>query len=264
LNQSCSDMLRVLFQAPQRWVRKDESRLPALNGERSEFFGIITNNRAMKNVYSLIEKISESEINVMITGETGVGKNLIGRLIHDQSTRWNRPFVEINCATIPENLIESELFGYASGAFSGASKMGQKGRIEAARGGTLFLDEIAEIPMDMQKKLLQVVQDKHFYAVGGTEYVDIDFRLMTATNRDLEQRIKEGKFREDLYYRINVVPIHIPPLRERKEDIFILIMQFLDKFNTMYNKSKMLTQDSIRLLKNYKWPGNIRELQNVI
>ncbi len=235
-----------------------------LNVERSEFFGMFTNNQAMKDVYALIEIISDSESSIMISGETGVGKNLICSLIHSQSSRRRGPFVEINCGAIPENLIESELFGYVSGAFSGASEKGQKGKIEAAGGGTLFLDEIGEMPMDMQKKLLQVVQEKRIIPVGGTEYIDVDFRLITATNQDLEKRLKENKFRQDLYYRINVVSFHIPPLRERKEDIPMLALLFLDKFNRIYGKNKVLTQESIGMLSQYEWPGNIREMKNVI
>ena len=234
-----------------------------MNNEKYEFFGMFTNNRMMKNVYSQIESVAGSETSLMLTGETGVGKDWIGRLIHSISERKNKPYIEINCGAIPDHLIESELFGYVRGAFSGASEAGKKGLIESAQGGTLFLDEIGEMPMDMQRKLLQVVQEKRIVPVGGIKYIEIDFRLISATNRDLAERIKEKKFREDLYYRINVVPIHIPPLRARKEDIVMLVMQFLEKFNETYGKHKVLTGDSINMLMQYEWPGNIRELQNI-
>lgn len=235
-----------------------------LNGERNARFSMITGNQRMKKVFSLAESIAKSDISLMITGETGVGKSMFSSTIHNLSSRWDGPYAEINCGAIPENLIESELFGYVSGAFTGASETGKKGRIECACGGTLFLDEIGELSMEMQKKLLQVVQDKRLVPIGGTKYVDIDFRLITATNQDLQQKIRENKFREDLYYRINVVPIHIPPLRERKEDIALLTKQFLDRLNHLHNKQIVMTPGSFDMLKRYEWPGNIRELQNVI
>ncbi|MDR2089213.1 MAG: sigma 54-interacting transcriptional regulator [Clostridiales Family XIII bacterium] len=225
---------------------------------------IIAKSGAMENVFKMIVNIADTSVNVLITGETGVGKNLIAKLIHKQSDRSNSKFIELNCGAIPDNLIESELFGYEKGSFTGADSRGKTGLIELADRGTLFLDEIGELPLNLQKKLLQVIQEKKVMKVGATKYVDVDFRLIAATNKNLQKLIEEGEFREDLYYRLNVVPIEIPPLRERTDDILPLIMYYIEIFNDKYKKRKFISQYAIDALINYPWPGNVRELENLI
>lgn len=225
---------------------------------------IISKSKKMNNIYKIITNIADTNANVLITGETGVGKNLFAKLIHKESNRVEKAFVEINCGTIPENLIESELFGYEKGSFTGADIKGKIGKVELANNGTLFLDEIGELPLNMQQKLLQVIQDKKIIRVGGTKYIDVDFRLVAATNKNLVELSEKGQFREDLYYRLNVVPIHIPPLRERMEDVLLLINHFLAENNKKYNKFKVLTEDTTNALLSYYWPGNVRELENIM
>lgn len=227
-------------------------------------FDIIAKSSAMENIFKTIINIADASVNVLITGETGVGKNLIARLIHKKSSRSDCKFIELNCGAIPDNLIESELFGYERGSFTGADSRGKVGLIELAEGGTLFLDEIGELPLNLQRKLLQVIQEKKIMKVGATKYVDVDFRLITATNKDIHKLVEKGEFREDLYYRLNVVPIEIPPIRERTEDILPLIMYFTAEFNNKYKKNKKISQYAIDALINYPWPGNVRELENLI
>ncbi len=230
----------------------------------AEFFGVQTSNPTMRKIYGSIPEAAGSDANIMITGETGVGKNLVANLIHKQSSRSSKPFIEINCSAVPEELVEVELFGYAPGAFTGALSKGQRGKVEMANGGTLFLDEIGEISLQTQKKLLQLVQEKRMMPVGGINYQSVDFRLIAATNKDLRRSILDNKFREDLFYRINVLPIHIPPLRERKEDIPFLLHQFLESNNKIYDKGKKLSEKCMEMMMEYDWPGNIRELQNIV
>ena len=200
----------------------------------------------------------------MILGETGVGKDVFAKKIHEHSSRKDEPFFKINCATIPENLIESELFGYDPGAFSGASSKGKPGYFELADRGTLFLDEIGELPLSMQAKLLRVLQDQEVLRIGSTKVKKVDVRFIAATNRNLDLAIKEGSFRSDLYYRLHVAVLEIPPLRERTEEVIPLINYFLDKFNTKYKKKMDFSQEVKQLLKSYKWPGNVREIENLI
>lgn len=226
--------------------------------------GIIAKSPQMKNVLRLAMKVAAVETNVLITGESGVGKNLIARMIHQNSSRRENPFIEINCGAIPENLLESELFGYEPGAFTGANREGKIGMVELAQEGTLFLDEIGELPLNLQVKLLKVIQEKNITKIGGTKPVKVDFRLIAATNQDLESLVKVGRFRQDLFYRLNVVPIHIPPLRERPEDIFSLIIHFLEQANKQYRKHKTFSNNAINILMSYTWPGNVRELQNLV
>ena len=209
-------------------------------------------------------KVCEVDTNVLITGDSGVGKNVIARLIHQHSARAKGPLIEINCGAIPESLIESELFGYEKGAFTGALHSGKTGQIELANDGTLFLDEIGELPLSMQVKLLKVIQERKIVKVGGTRQIPVNFRLISATNKNLQEEIKIGNFREDLYYRLSVIPIHIPPLKERPDDLLPLIMHFLDKANEKYQRDKTFSSSAIDALMNYDWPGNIRELQNLI
>jgi len=227
-------------------------------------FRLVGQAPAIRQIYGVVEKVASTPSTVLITGESGTGKELIARALHENSARHAGPFIKINCAAIPKTLMESELFGYEKGAFTGA--VGAKpGRFELAHGGTLFLDEIGEIPVEMQVKLLRVLQESEFERVGGIKTIKVDVRLVTATNRDLVQDISAGSFREDLYYRLNVVPIHIPPLRERREDIPLLVEHFLAKFNDRLKKQiDSVSADAISRLISYHWPGNIRELENLM
>lgn len=225
---------------------------------------LISDSEAMKHVVELTRRLASVNTTVLITGESGVGKGLVARTLHDEGNRWKGPFVTVNCGAIPENLIESELFGYVAGAFTGSRAGGKKGFFEAAQGGTIFLDEISELPLNLQVKLLQVIQERQITPVGATKPIPVDVRIISATNRDLEQRVKEGKFREDLYYRLNVVPIYVPPLRERPDDIIPLIHRTLAKCNRDLGENKSINSDALSVLLKYPWPGNIRELQNII
>ncbi len=226
--------------------------------------GIVGGSEPMLKIYDNIKKVAPSSTTVLITGETGTGKDLVAYAIHKNSPRKNNPLVKINCAAIAENLIESELFGHEKGSFTGAVST-KPGRFELADKGTLFLDEIGEIPRDMQAKLLRVIQDHEFERVGGLRTIKVDVRLIAATNRNLFQDVKEGKFREDLYYRLNVFPTHLPTLRERREDILPLVEYFIEKFNKKLERAVKHVDSKVKeLLVNYDWPGNIRELENFI
>ena len=228
------------------------------------FSEIIGNTPALQLVLQTIKKIARTDSTVLITGETGVGKELIAREIHMASHRQNHPFVKVNCAAIPETLLESELFGYEKGAFTGAVT-NKPGRFEIAHQGTLFLDEIGDMPFHLQAKLLSVLQDKAFERVGGVKTITVDMRFIAATNQDLPSAVRSGKFRSDLFYRLNVVPIQIPPLRERKEDLFSLVDYFLKKSMTKYQrKITSISPEVMASLSNYDWPGNIRELENFL
>ena len=225
---------------------------------------IIGQSEPMRGVYDVIAKVADTPSTVLITGESGTGKELIARALHERSSRHERPFVRVNCAAIPSELIESELFGYEKGAFTGAVTS-KPGRFELAHEGTLFLDEIGEIPNAMQVKLLRVLQEQEFERVGGIKTIDVDVRLVTATNRDLLKDIGDGRFREDLFYRLNVVQIHLPPLRERTEDIPLLVDHFVARFNDRLQKRIAgVNPNALELLRRYPWRGNIRELENVI
>ncbi|HML37383.1 MAG TPA: sigma-54 dependent transcriptional regulator [Bacillota bacterium] len=219
----------------------------------------------ISGVKTLLKKASASNIAIMLTGESGTGKTFLAREIHKSSGKSDGPFVHVNCAAISPTLIESELFGYADGAFTGAKKGGKKGYFEMAQNGTIFLDEIAELPMDLQGRLLEVIQEKTFYRVGGNEKIQINCRLITATNRDLKQRIADRSFREDLYYRINVFPINLPPLRERLDDIQLISSVLLPRIcQRLEIEPLMLSPQAIDKMRRYSWPGNIRELENIL
>jgi two-component system nitrogen regulation response regulator NtrX len=218
----------------------------------------------MKKIKSQIELIAKGDSRVLIIGESGTGKEIVARAIHSLSNRASAPFVEVNCAAIPQELIESELFGHEKGAFTGAIER-KIGKFELANGGTLFLDEIGDMSLLTQAKLLRVIETQKFQRVGGTKDITVNVRIISATNKDLIKEIKKGNFREDLYYRLNVVPIYIPPLRERKEDIPELIRYFIDEFSKEKGwKVKTVDQQAMKILQNYDWPGNIRELRNAI
>ncbi len=227
-------------------------------------FRLVGESAAIRQVYAVVEKVADTPSTVLITGESGTGKELVARALHDNSSRQSGPFIKINCAAIPKTLMESELFGYEKGAFTGA--VGSKpGRFELAHGGTLFLDEIGEIPVEMQVKLLRVLQESEFERVGGIKTIKVDVRLLTATNRDLAAEITTGGFRDDLYYRLNVVPIHLPALRERRQDIPLLVDHFIARFNERLKKQITAVEpEAIERLVAHNWPGNIRELENVI
>jgi DNA-binding NtrC family response regulator len=225
---------------------------------------IIGESRPMQAVFSLIKKVAGTSSNVLITGETGTGKELAARAIHNQSPRVSKPFVAINCAAIPPELIESELFGHEKGAFSGAYSR-NIGKFEFANNGSVFLDEISNLKLELQAKLLRFLQERDFTRIGGHRSIKVDVRMITATNISLKQMVQENRFREDLYFRLNVIPIELPPLRNRRGDIPLLANFFLDKFNRKFNqKIEGITQEAMAILETYHWPGNIRELENLI
>lgn len=239
-------------------VRKS---LPSAN----PFTYIRGNSPALKQTMGIVKKAATTNASVLIYGESGVGKELFAKAIHNLRETDNAPFVAINCGAIPSGLFESEIFGYEKGAFSGADQKGKKGKVELAKGGTLFLDEIGEMPLEMQVKILRLLQEKKFYPVGGTKELEVDFRVVAATNRDLKELINEGKFREDLYYRLNVVNFKVPPLRERLEDIIELTHYFLYEVSVKYNRPiHGISQAVMQALLQHSWPGNIRELKNVV
>jgi DNA-binding NtrC family response regulator len=232
--------------------------------DRTRFESMIGQSKSMQEIFDLIQDIAPTGSTVLITGETGTGKELAARAIHTHSPRSEGPFVSVNCGSIPEHLMESELFGHLKGAFTDAKET-KKGRLELAHGGTLFLDEIGEISMRMQIDLLRVLEDRVFYRVGGTQPIEIDFRVIAATNRDLEEAIKNGTFREDLFYRLNVISLQMPSLRERKEDIPLLAEHFLHRFSQETNKAvELISREATDEMMLYEWPGNIRELENAI
>jgi len=229
------------------------------------FEDIITSSPAMLECVRLGKIAANGTANVLIQGESGTGKELIAQAIHNSSARADGPFVAINCGAIPRNLVESELFGYEGGSFTGATSGGRPGKFEMAHGGTIFLDEIGEMPLDIQVRLLRVLQEKRITRVGGQRYIDTDVRVIAATNRDLAQEIREGNFRLDLYYRLNVLPILVPPLRERPGDLLLLARFMLDKMCDHLNlEQKNFTPEALAILEEYDWPGNVRELENVI
>lgn len=231
---------------------------------RFQFLNIIGKSKPMQEVFSLIRRVSKTDANILILGESGTGKELVARAIHYSSLRVDNPFIPIDCTTIPSELMESELFGYERGAFTGA--MDRKiGLIEMAQGGTLFFDEIGDIDFALEKKLLRFLQEREIRRVGGKQKIQVDVRVLSATNRDIEADVDKGEFRSDLYYRLNVITIHIPPLRERTDDITLLAKHYLDHFNAKNKKDiRGFEPDVLEILENYDWPGNVRELENVI
>jgi len=228
------------------------------------FDTIVGQSAAMKQIYELVIEMGKNDTNVIIYGESGTGKELIARAIHFNGIRKDKPFVAVDCASIPDNLLESELFGHEKGAFTDATSQ-KIGKFELASGGTLFLDEISNLKLDMQSKILRAIQEKEIQRIGSNKNIKVDVRIICATNIDLKEAVAKNKFREDLYYRINVVPIYLPPLRERKEDIPLLVKHFIQKYNKKLNKDiQGITDQALDLLMNYSWPGNVRELQNLI
>lgn len=260
------DELRLIINRAlsTRALKEENQRLWMEVDRNFGFENIVGKSKEMKEIFKVVRQVADTRSTVLIMGESGTGKELIARAIHYHSPRKNHPFVTINCAAIPETLIESELFGHERGAFTNAIEK-KLGRFEVAHQGTLFLDEIGELSMMTQAKILRFLEEREFNRVGGSKTIKVDVRLITATNKDLPQLVKKGQFREDLYYRINVVPILLPPLRERREDIPLLIDHFIKKFAEENKKDvKGVSKESLELLVNYEWPGNVRELENLI
>ncbi len=248
-------------------VKNLNEEVSYLRGEienKYNFGEIIGNSAAMNDIYNIVKKVAATDTTVLIYGESGTGKELVARAIHLNSSRNKKPLVKVNCGSLNENLLESELFGHEKGAFTGATKQ-RKGRFELADNGTIFLDEIGDISANMQSKLLRVLQEKEFERVGGEETLEVDARIVTATNRDLKLYVNEQKFREDLYYRLHIVPVQMPALRERKEDIHLLVEHFLHKIGKELGKNSCyFTEEAMQRMLDYQWPGNVRELENVV
>jgi len=245
-------------------LKRKDDELSNMQDELFAQVNFISKSVPMREIKETIKKIAPLDLTVMIQGDTGVGKEVVARAIHALSPRRNAAFIKISCASFPETLISSELFGYESGAFTGADAKGRKGKIELAHEGTLFLDEIGEISCDLQVKLLEFLQDMELYRIGGTKKVKVDTRIIAATNRDLQEEVSQGRFRKDLYYRLNMIPIIIPPLRERKEDIPALIGYYLDLYNRKHNRNVSFDDQVINEFVKYQWPGNVRELEHIL
>ncbi|MCL0061314.1 sigma-54 dependent transcriptional regulator [Thermodesulfovibrionales bacterium] len=264
-NFDVEDLKTVIKDAlSKKGIKKKDAVFMKDMEDAFSFGKMIGKSKEMLKVYSIVKKVADTVANILITGESGTGKELVAMAIHENSPRKDKPFVVINCGGIPENLLESELFGYMKGSFSGAYTE-KAGLFEVAHKGTIFLDEIGELPPFLQVKLLRVVQEKTFRRIGGAEDVKVDARIISATNQDLGQRVKNGGFREDLYYRLNVIPVKIPPLRERNEDIPLLADYFIEKYSKEFKKEiNKISPYALRLLMEYPFPGNVRELENII
>lgn len=257
--------LKELLEKSSKDSEKTKREIEYLKKQNIVMWGnIIAEDDGTKRLVEKALRVAALDTTVLLTGESGTGKEVYANFIYQNSSRVGKPFIKVNCAAIPENLIESELFGYESGAFTGADKNGKIGLFEMANNGTLFLDEIGEMPIHLQSKLLRAIQEKEVMRVGGTQTIPVDIRLITATNRDLKKAVEEGMFRQDLYYRLNIMPIEITPLRGRKKDIKALALHFVEQFNKTYKMNKIITDSAVETLQNYNWPGNIRELENIL
>jgi len=264
-NFDIDELKRIVHEAMEKkGIKRQEAQFIKDLADDVAFGGMIGKSREMLKVYGTIKKVSETPANILILGESGTGKELVAKAIHEHSPRKDMPFVVINCGGIPENLLESEFFGYMKGSFTGAFT-DKAGLFESANNGTIFLDEIGELPSLLQVKLLRVVQEKTFRRIGGTLDIKVNVRIISATNQNLEDKVKRGSFREDLYYRLNVIPIHLPPLRERREDIPVLTRYFIEKYSQEFAKDiKTISSYALELLMDYPFPGNVRELENII
>ena len=258
------EQLKEEFKQLQKKIERYETEIQELRDNEQIEGNTILKSKAIQQIWQLIKRVAKTDASVVFLGESGVGETHFARALHQASERANEAFIDVNCSAIPESLFESEMFGYEPGSFTGASKKGKTGLIELADQGTLFLDEIGEIPLSMQSKLLKVIQDKEVIRIGGVRPKKVDFRLITSTNQNLSEMIKHGSFRQDLFYRLSVISITIPPLRERKEDIAMLAYYYLQKFNEKYRMRKSLHPATIDKLIHYHWPGNVRELQNMM
>ncbi|MDR3176408.1 MAG: sigma 54-interacting transcriptional regulator [Desulfovibrio sp.] len=255
--------LREQIAEQSRVIEQHERRMSRILGSAGPVEGVFR-SAAIRDVLQTLERVAKTDVTVLLLGETGVGKDVLARMMHAQSPRRHKMFLKVDCCSIAENLIESELFGYVRGAFSGASSQGREGYFEMADGGTVFLDEVGEISLAMQAKLLRVLQDKEFMKLGSSRPQQVDVRIIAATNRDLDACVAEGRFRQDLYYRLSVAKLEVPPLRERREDIPLLAEYFLEQCNAKYKKRTRLSAGALQALDRYSWPGNVRELQNMI
>jgi len=245
-------------------IQKELEYLRSETKERHSFGQIISKDKKMREIFGIIKEVASTSTSILITGESGTGKELVARAIHYQGNRKDKPFVVVNCGAIPSELIESELFGYEKGAFTGA-EVRTLGKFEYANGGTLFLDEVSALRLDLQSKLLRVLQEKQIQRIGSHKTINLDVRVIAATNMDLEKGVKENRFRSDLYFRLNVVPIHLPPLRKRKDDILLLAEFFLERYNREYNKKiEGFSPEAMATLCRHPWPGNVREFQNLV
>jgi PAS domain S-box-containing protein len=257
-------LLKQQYSEMESRVERYRAELSELRRKAQETDSIVANDGKTLALMKILRRVAPFDANVMLSGESGVGKGLFAKYIHNESRRTCGPFIEINCGALPGSLLESELFGYEKGSFTGASQRGKVGRIELAQNGTLFLDEIGELPMELQVKLLKVIQDKKITRVGGIKEIDVDFRLVTATNKPLSELAGGHTFREDLYYRLNVISIVVPPLRERRGDIIPLTAFFVKQFNRKYQMDKCMSSEAYSILAAREWPGNVRELENFI
>lgn len=256
--------LKEKLEKTEELTRRYHLELEHLRRQQMEKTEIVGQSREIKLVQELAYRASRADATVLLLGETGVGKDVIALRIHKESPRKDGPFIKVNCAAIPESLLESELFGYEKGAFTGAQNKGKPGMFELADSGTILLDEVGDLPLNLQAKLLRVIQEKEITRIGGTQPQNLDLHIIAATNQDLEKLVKEGRFREDLYYRLNVIPIYIPPLRSRREDIPLLAKHYLNFYNAKYNREKQLSFSALEALSQHNWPGNVRELRNLL
>jgi len=261
IGQACK-LSKAVEQGRQALEREKEELRSEVKG-RYRLANVVGGSRKMQEVYATVERVAPTRSTVLIRGESGTGKELIARALHYNSPRSAAPFIRVSCAALPQNLLESELFGHERGAFTGANEM-RRGRFELADSGTLFLDEIGDIDLATQVKLLRVLQERKFERVGGSRTLSVDVRLVTATNRDLEKAVRDGSFREDLYYRLNVIPVFLPPLREREGDVLMLVEHFLRRFNQEHTKNLAFGRGALRQMLRYPWPGNVRELENAV
>jgi PAS domain S-box-containing protein len=245
-------------------LKAREKNLNQSKEKEDPFGSILTNSGKMKDILKFAKKVAAANSTILILGESGTGKSILAQYIHENGSRKNGPFLTINCAAIPAELMESELFGYTPGSFTNANRSGKKGILECANGGTLFLDEIGDMPLPLQAKILRVIQEKKFMPIGGNKEMTVDIRIIAATNKDLNAMVKNNTFREDLYYRLNVVDIKMLPLRERQEDIIPLTYNFLYKFNRIHEMNKLISKDCLEWFTHYSWPGNVRQLENLI